>query len=1777
MHKVLIISGVFLSVSVCCFGRVISVAPDGSGEYPSIQAAIDAAADGDEIAAGPGTYVGTVDFAGKAVRLYSTAGAEATVIDGRLIALQDDFNDGTCDDWQIVDEGNTGPSAWSAASGAMVQSSNIYTEPMSDERYRGTYALSPEPISLKAYSISLTMKSDDDDAMGVMFCYQNANNYYRFSWDRQRSYRRLVRMQNGVASTLAGDSVPYVTGQTYNIKIQVTSSYVTVYVDDNYILQRNDSTFRGGPIGLYCWGNQGTHFDDVVVEACSTYFNVVQCANGEGAATVLEGFTVTSSDSGNQNYIFGVYNEGSSPTIVDCIIGDASWASGISNRNSSATISNCVLRNSWAETGGGIINVNSSPIITDCVFIGNKPYAIENSASAGEVRRCSFEGDRLSNKEGSTCLVTGCTFSGGRAFNDHSNPTFINCLFSSSQDGGMYNYYCSPTVLNCTFVRNRNLTHGVGGGMYNRFGGTPTVSNCIFWDNGPSGFYDRDGSVSTVTYSDIEGGWPGEGNIAEQPVFVDADGGDFRLRWYSPGVDAGSNAAAAGINTDFDGNARVIDGNRDGVATVDMGAYEVAPVSESLGTALQVMIAPQEAVDAGAGWRLAGEADWRASGETVSDLTPGYYETEFGELDAWFEPASIRVCVMRDLPAGHTATYRPVGMYAIGQIPPGAVRHGGTLAFYVYSEALGAGAVLSASAQPAPAGPVTFDAGTGLFVYLPDVAADVLPFEVTFTATVGGEVDVQVVEVSPVADLPAEFSLVSRPVQDMPDAESRDYLFVNEMASETDEVLNGVAKKVRSVTIAGKTVALEAGHANGLYDTYSGPYVADIKEMTIYAETLIIGGPLRLPQTSVTIYARRLELAGADAHVCTTPVDGRTIPPGQVTAGLAGGDIILNIASCAVEPAGGWRFRVSGTPGHNGGMWGEPGEVMRSLDDTNPLAWLSPYAVKMVLAHARDAYLCGYTAEADELLSEYRELLEACMGLDTWGALDAQRQMELEQMYGEVVTLLHRLESGLDYFGNLPGWVPMLSFEVSKAFYEQEISRAVRVLYLSYWVQNKAATIADKAGALARSREAAWDETQDFADQYAQVQALIPKLKSDAERIAARIGRADGGGCSGLLCQLKQKEEELIARADRIVQKRHEVPWWKKALKGLGTIVTSTIEGASEGGQKGAIIGAVKGTLNVLVDELLTEQDPWPAITNRKGVEKEFYVIDFEAATGEWLEGFDAIPNTLSAIEQNGADTYLQGLRSQAASMAGGMHQIKETLKATSLSNEEVEAELKKIKAQDPIFNSLVDQVTQLAVEKEVFNRQLAAAMQKVSTLANGITNNLLAIDGMNRDASHQNRVLDPRATMYVKDMERRALERLQKYHYYLAKSYEYRLLRPSPMDLNIGRMFTAMQNIVSADGTLDQNAFNALKTVYEEQLWSLTDQIYRDYQDNKSYEATAPVRLELTAAQIAALNAGNEVAINLKDAARFQYNEENTRIVDIEVETLEFHVEGTYNWLDYFDLEIEHAGVCRLQKDGEIFGFVHYKDLAQETNPINWNERHFADGFWQPVDRSDASRSMLFSLLENCAHAGTGDIMLYARPGAWADIVIKKTPHEENSGDLVIDSIRLLVRYDRIIRPVQYSTLQVVTQPQNLVPYFEVSRKDRWGRQDGVGEFYRTYNTGTAASVTAPLQSGNYAFVKWTDGGGNAVSQNAGLLVNMDANRKRIAQYVYTGPMPSAADFNEDFMVDFEDFVQLAEAWHAQTGGPKWNAAYDISDPADGVIDGGDLLRLAEEWLAMP
>jgi len=391
----------------------------------------------------------------------------------------------------------------------------------------------------------------------------------------------------------------------------------------------------------------------------------VVTGSGTDATAVLDGFEIISGNANiRQDRGGGMYNESGSPMIIQCSFSrnSASYGGALYNEESHPIMRGCVFTGNFAYScGGGIRNRRgSNPSLLNCVFVGNLAGrswggGIENiSGSNVTLGNCTFKrnaayrgGGMLNYK--SSPVLTNCTFTGnsaeyggGMCSMDRSNVILINCIFSGNSadenGGGMYcEESCPTTITNCTLSRNSAQEEGGGlyisrppvyaGGPSSKMGdGTCTITNCIFWENWPQQIVDLNlWPFSSAEYSDVQGGWPGEGSIDADPCFVDAENGDYHLLASSPCIDAGDpNYIAEPNETDLDGNPRVIGGR------IDMGAYEYSPAIPA-----EVRIVPRTINLASKGkWITA--LIWLPEDYDVTDIEPNSIVLE-GEIEPeWF-------------------------------------------------------------------------------------------------------------------------------------------------------------------------------------------------------------------------------------------------------------------------------------------------------------------------------------------------------------------------------------------------------------------------------------------------------------------------------------------------------------------------------------------------------------------------------------------------------------------------------------------------------------------------------------------------------------------------------------------------------------------------------------------------------------------------------------------------------------------------------------------------------------------------------------------------------------------------------------------------------------------------------------------------------------------------------------------------------------------------------------------------------------------------------------
>ena len=315
----------------------------------------------------------------------------------------------------------------------------------------------------------------------------------------------FTHIQDAMPDTLPGDQV-WVAGGTYTPKFD--SDLVVLNMMPSVKLYGG---FSGGETDL---SQRDYTNNETILDGEERVHHAVIGAD----KALLDGFTVkggnpNSSEKYEYNYAGGgMYNENVSPLIDNCRFTGP---------------------NGDTEEGGGMININSSPTINNSRFIGNVVQT-----------------------------------NGGGILNELSNVTINNSIFwgnYADKAGGIANINSHLSITNSTFAHNYSWIGATG--IDNDTNSSVDIVNSIFWDS-----LDNTPEISglaNITYSDIQGGYQGEGNINADPLFVDSANGDLHLQPGSPAVNTGTSLGAP--SNDIEGNPRPQGSGS------DMGADELTP------------------------------------------------------------------------------------------------------------------------------------------------------------------------------------------------------------------------------------------------------------------------------------------------------------------------------------------------------------------------------------------------------------------------------------------------------------------------------------------------------------------------------------------------------------------------------------------------------------------------------------------------------------------------------------------------------------------------------------------------------------------------------------------------------------------------------------------------------------------------------------------------------------------------------------------------------------------------------------------------------------------------------------------------------------------------------------------------------------------------------------------------------------------------------------------------------------------------------------------------
>jgi len=474
-------------------------------QYPTIQAAIDAATQGDTIRIAAGTYRESLDWEGKDLTV-SGAGAGQSIID-------------------------PGPANGGPGGGCLYTSGLSAASRIEGLTFQGGY----QGVDLVSNYVIGGGMFNDNSSPTVTNCAFQGNS----------------ATDGGGMSNYGNSTVSHCTF-TGNVGVFLGGSAM----DNEGDVTITDCDFTGNlglqsPIAVVCYGN-------TTVTRCSFTSN-----NGLAMRTFASATVTDCNFAGNSG---GLFSQGD-VRVTDCNF----------------------VGNSGGYVGGLYLHYCQGTV-TGCTFTGN-------SAGQGGAMRVLFSGSHDATTVSDCKFTNNVADEGGAIANGEASLTMTNCTLTSNtasqEGGGIFNtFMASLTLTNCDIAGN---SAGVGGAIYNGtpYYGYPTnlaLVNCIVWGNtagSANGFAAGPGGNATVNFSDIQDASSGapdaNGNFAADPRFVRNPGtngagdyGDLRVLLGSPCIDAGSDAAVAGVAADFDGSARI------SRAHVDLGAYEYQNHAPSL-------------------------------------------------------------------------------------------------------------------------------------------------------------------------------------------------------------------------------------------------------------------------------------------------------------------------------------------------------------------------------------------------------------------------------------------------------------------------------------------------------------------------------------------------------------------------------------------------------------------------------------------------------------------------------------------------------------------------------------------------------------------------------------------------------------------------------------------------------------------------------------------------------------------------------------------------------------------------------------------------------------------------------------------------------------------------------------------------------------------------------------------------------------------------------------------------------------------------------------------
>lgn len=1064
-------------------------------------------------------------------------------------------------------------------------------------------------------------------------------------------------------------------------------------------------------------------------------------------------------------------------------------------------------------------------------------------------------------------------------------------------------------------------------------------------------------------------------------------------------------------------------------------------------------------------------------------------------------------------------------------------------------------------------GIIKFNARNRMFSVTP-LATDTTLLQVLFRCIRGNDTIQQIVKIqfsSPITEEENSFGLAS--VQTLPLRSDRSYTIISPEVSAGISYFNGSNRALVDITISGLDLVVDNNNGNVL-SSLNGRN--NIRNLTIYADRLLIKRHWELPGTNLNIYCREIRFedsVSAVSFINTKPLDAPASFQTPGRAGQKGGNITIYTKKLS-ETGNAFRFFLGGGKGGDAGNatsggggaggdffsniplfakvdnWGNTAGISNGGSTGMPLRgdkgaeiqldsfqnlYLHPFYLKLLVAYWNDAY---YLGKQDSILPEINQYLDWAKEIasqNDFGLYPSAFTADLNQFIMEAEALNGRILSRLDFFGNPAGWAPMLSFEFTKQAFDSELNHSIRMMYLNYFINRSANVLQGQLAGLnalsARLQNQAGIDQTNFND------LVVNKLPSMGNKIEESKRK------------MEQLEEELKKILDRKQKDAARKAKWIGIAKTIGSITSLLpIPGAQIIGP--AITAGAslydnlsnQGNINLSFDgissigQAIDDGFKQYKELNAEANESKIKIGPLRSSINDFFPTFSGGLgiNNLKNIVSTGSNV----VKEANAIIKKVSTTYKENMSATKAAVEKAKSEQF---AQYPELLAARQAVEEARIEHEQMVKEYNAYNDQSLRLSAEIAANALAYDHARTSATAANVVIDHRAVQYIDQLTRGCINRLRKYHYYMAKAFEYRTLQSYTGNLNIQSIINSAQAMAdsaslqsSSGGQLTLDQFTALAALYEDQVRQIAESIYTFYTSNAAPQSTQ-VSYNLPLEDIQRLNDGDTISLNPVIRGFFPPSEENPRINTIRVSRLVLKpISGTIGSPAQVDVNIEVSNESKTRKNGKQYYFNNY-NLNTQT-PLYWRSRlNVSNQSLTDFKPSVRTASFLSALLTNSIGSGqpsTTQLFYYSQPLADAEYMLSMQSFNNNgSANFQIDSCTITLEYDVDIKgsnfPFKY--LDIRATPEWIVPEYRISRVDINSRKDGQGKIMRAYNQTNPVQVSAQTRIGKFRFERWlTQNGANDISAdsvNATRSFFMNNDRSFIAKYKYAGPIMKVPD----------------------------------------------------------